>query len=188
MKRHETLPLGVVLERRKIDHPWKEYVWQAVGVFAGAAALDPRGEWRLLRRDEERERYHAGTLPLDLYRSETEGYKLNLSQKPPRVFVIVRYCEGGKPHELQPFKVTACPYEAEEYLDGGDDLVEAVAMPDAVLGLVRDFIAEHHVEQAFQKRKRKRFDPQRATHHGALEGAPAPASSRDRTPKGSDHG
>ena len=42
----------------------------------------------------------------------------------------------------------------------GDDLVDAVPMPAAVRQVVEAFVAEHHVEQAFYKRKQKRADPE----------------------------
>jgi hypothetical protein len=42
----------------------------------------------------------------------------------------------------------------------GNDLVEAVPMPDSLRGQIDAFIAEHHVERQFFKRKRDRADPQ----------------------------
>lgn len=156
----DRVPLGVVMERRLSDHPWQDHVWQPVSVFPGAPALDPKGEWTLIREGDGWARFHAGTLELKLFRSWTEGYKLNLSQRPPRVFVIVRRGDGlGDRHEWQPFHVTVCPYEAQEHLDGGDDMVEAVAMPEGMAAWVKDFVDRHHVDKPFVKRKRKRHKP-----------------------------
>ncbi|MGH6902881.1 MAG: DUF3305 domain-containing protein [Geminicoccaceae bacterium] len=45
--------------------------------------------------------------------------------------------------------------EAEGYLEG-DDVVEAVAMPDALIAWVQAFVDRHHVDQPFVKRKRER--------------------------------
>jgi len=42
----------------------------------------------------------------------------------------------------------------------GNDIVEPVPMPEAVREQVAAFVAEHHVEQEFFKRKRDRADPQ----------------------------
>ena len=159
MESQARMPLGVVLERRKVDSPWIDYAWKPVAVIPGAASLDPRGEWRDLGSGEGWVRYHAGTLPLELFRRETEGYKVNLSQDPPRVFVGLRAGEDmDSAHDLVPFLVTACPYEAQDYLDSGEEQVEAVAMPDGVVGFVQAFIERHHVDEPFYKRKRKPAD------------------------------
>lgn len=157
--KQETLPLGVVLERRRLDNPWQDFDWQPVAVIPGARPLDPRGEWIALTQGEGWARYHAGTLPLELFRKETEGYKVNLSQDPPRLFLVLR---GGEDvdcaHDLVPFLVTACPYEAQDYLDSGEETVEAVLMPEGVVAFVQAYIDRHHVDEPFRKRKRKRYD------------------------------
>ena len=45
-------------------------------------------------------------------------------------------------------------------MDSGEDLVEAVPMPEPVLAWMQDFVGQHHVEEPFVKRKRdkKRVD------------------------------
>ncbi len=159
MRNQEQLPLGVVLERRRIDHAWQDHIWKPVAVIPGAPALDPRGDWTVLAAGADWARFHAGTLSLELFRKETDGYRLNLSQEPPRLFVALRSGEDmGADHELVPFLVTACPYEAQDYLDSGDEMVEPVAMPDGVIAFVQAYIDQHHVDEPFYKRKRKRHD------------------------------
>ncbi len=157
LKGQARVPLGIVVERRAIDNPWIDHRWKAVGVIPGAAPLLPQDEWTLLRSGEDWVHYHAGTLALELFPRETEGYKLNLSQSPPRLFVVLRNGEDDDcAHEIVPFLVTACPYEAQDYLDSGEELVEAVAMPEGVIAFVQSYIDEHHIDQPFYKRKRKR--------------------------------
>ncbi len=157
MDRQEAMPMGIVLERRKIDHPWKAYDWRPVALIPGAGPLDARGDWRLLQEGEGWSRWHAGTLTLELFRKETEGYRVNLSQSPPRIFVVLRSGpDADCAHELVPFLVTACPYEAQDYLDSGDDLVEGVAMPPPIIAFVQAFVDQHHVDEPFHKRKRKK--------------------------------
>lgn len=152
----ESMPLGVVLERRVSEHPWQDYSWHAVSVIPKAPALDPKGEWKVLVEGDQVTQLHAGTLDLNLFRKETEGYKINLSQHPPRIFVVLRRDEDpDSPHELVPFHVTADPFEAQIYLDNGEDLVDPVEMPEVVAGWVKDYCDRHHVEQTFYKRKRK---------------------------------
>ena len=128
-------------------------------MIPGAPALDPAGDWRLLQEGEGWARYHAGTLPLELFHRETEGYKVNLSQEPPRLFVVMRTgADSDSQHELVPFLVTACPYEAQDYLDSGEEVVEGVAMPPDLVAFVQAYIDRHHVDEPFYKRKRKRYE------------------------------
>ena len=156
----ETLPLGVVLERRKIDHPWQDVSWLPIGVVPGAPACDPRGPWKQLRAGDGWEHYHCGTLTLSLFRKETEAYKVNLSQRPPRIFVVLRgEEEADAAHDVVPFLVTASPFEAQDYLDSGEEIVEAVPMPPDVVAFVESYVDEHHVDEPFYKRKRKPHDP-----------------------------
>ncbi len=157
MESNETLPLGVVVERRRIDHPWKDHTWQPVAVIPGATAKDPKGDWTVLRRGEDWVQYHCATLPLELFRRETEGYKVNLTQAPPRVFVVLRSDDDpDSEHEFLPFLVTASPYEAQDYLDTGEEIVEGVTMPGDVVAFVQAFVDAHHVEEVFHKRKRQK--------------------------------
>lgn len=159
MEKNETMPLGVVIERRRSDHPWLDFVWRPVAVIPGAPARNPHGEWIELRQGEDWVQYHCGTLPLDLFRAETEGYKVNLSQHPPRIYVLLRQEDDpDSPHEYVPFLVTASPYEAQDYLDSGEEIVEGVAMPDEVVAFVQAFADTHHKEEVFVKRKRKKAE------------------------------
>ncbi len=151
------LPVGVVVERRQTSHPWQEHAWRPVAVIAGAAKLDPKGDWVTLGEGPSWTRFHAGTLSLSFFRRETEGYKVNLSQQQPRVFVVMRTgYDMGCAHETLPFHVTVCPYEAQDYLDSGDELVEAVPMPQGLIALVQDYVDRHHKDEPFYKRKRKK--------------------------------
>ncbi len=161
----ETIALGVVLERRPIDHPWADWTWRPVAVIPGAAAIEAPVE---LVRDGATARFHVATLTLSLHRKETEGLRVNLSQPQPAVYIVLRGEEAGEAtdHAPKPHLVTACPYEAEDYEIGGEDRVEAVAMPPEVAALVGHFIDHHHVEEPFVKRKRTPHDPRK--------GEPAP--------------
>ncbi len=161
MKDQENLPLGIVLERRRVVHRCKDFDWRRVTVSPGAAALDPEGAWRVLAEGEDWIQYHSGTLTLELFRRETEGYKFNLTHQPPRLFVVLRGGEDADcDHDVVPFLVTACPYEAQDYLDSGEELVEPVIMPPGVTAFVQAYIDRHHVDEPFKKRKRKRHDPE----------------------------
>ena len=158
VKDQASLPLGIVVERRDLDNRWKPHAWLPVAVIAGAGPMSPEGAWRELRRGEGWVQFHAGTLPLELFPKETEGYKLNLSQQPPCLYIVLRASDDADvAHEAVPFLVTVSPYEAQDYLDVGDDIVEPVAMPEMVFAFVQDFVERHHVDEQFHKRKRKKW-------------------------------
>lgn len=167
------MPLGVVVERREIDHPWQQHSWRAVAVIPGAPAI---GAWRELARAERFVRWHAATLPLELHRTETEAYRVNLAGKTPAIYVVLRQVEPSERtagNAIAPFLVTASPYEAEGYLEG-EDVVEAAPMTEALIAWVDAFVRRHHVDEPFVKRKRKRAKdgdagppPARAQQRGA---------------------
>lgn len=162
MTRKESMPLGVVLERRAIDHPWEDHAWRPVAVIPGAPTVE---SWRRLGDGDGWVHYHAGTLDLELFPRETDGYRTNLGQPQPAVYVVLRTDEGdeemGDGHEVAPVLVTVCPHEAEGYVESGDEIVEAVPMPEEVAAWVQAFVDEHHVEVPFVKRKRDAYDPRK---------------------------
>ncbi len=153
------MPVGVIVERRKLDNPWQAYTWCAVAVVPGAPEVD---KWRVLAEAPGRSRYHAGTLPLELHPKETDGYRLNLATRLPAVYVVLRYDDAVEAG-IFPFLATVCPYEAQDYLDGDEDLVEAVPMPDVVKAWLADFVAKYHVDEPHKKRKREPYDPRKGT-------------------------
>ena len=153
----QTMALGVVLERRPIDHRWAKWSWRAVAVIPGAP---PLAAPRALKRDGKTELFHAATLELALHRKDTEGYRVNLSQPRPAIYVGLRPDADGD--GVHPFVVTACPYEGEIYDLDADERVEAVPMPAAVAAVVGGFVRRHHVDVPFVKRKRKPHDPRKA--------------------------
>ena len=153
MERSIRMPLGVVIERREIDNRWQRWAWQPVAVLPGAPPLT---QWRELLRGDRFVRWHAATLPLELHRKETEGYRYNLSGKVPAIYVGLR-AQDGDADRFAPFLVTASPYEAQYY---PDDLVEPVPMPDGLIAWVQAFVDRHHVDEPFRKRKRDRLEPE----------------------------
>lgn len=157
MKNHESMPIGVVLTRRRIDHPWQEYSWHATEAVPGAPQL---AEWRLLRQDDTEAAYLAATLPLNLYPGETTDYRQNLSQRAPMIYVVLRRNDDNGERPVRPFCVTVSPAEAQDYLDG-DELVDAVSMPIAVAAWLQNYVSRFHVERSFEKRGRGERDARR---------------------------
>lgn len=163
------MPVSVIIERRAASTEWQDYVWQPIGVVR--RLQHERGAW--LAEGEGWTHFHGGSLDLELFRGETEGYLTNLSQDPPVVFVILRRNEEAGDMDIEPFMVTACPYEAMGYTSGGENVVEGVPMPPEILSWVREFVAHHHVDMPFQKRKNKRHQDD----YGGM--AKAPGSEGD---------
>ncbi|RMF35709.1 MAG: DUF3305 domain-containing protein [Alphaproteobacteria bacterium] len=145
------MPVGVVVRRTPGVTRWARWHWSVAAVLPGAGPAD----WRELRREGEAVEYHAATLALELHGAETESYLHALAADPPVVFVVLREAEiGSQPMEV--VLVTASPYEAEAYTDSGEEIVEKVTMPPALRGWIADFVATHHREEPFVKRRRDR--------------------------------
>jgi hypothetical protein len=147
------VPLGVVVRRTPGVTRWAAWSWKAVAVLPGAGAAD----WRELRREGCAVEYHAATLTLDLHHTQTEAYLDALRARVPSIYVVMRPLaapEGAMPLEVT--LVTASPFEAQDYCDTGEEIVERVPMPEGLIALIRDFIAAHHVEEEFRKRRRDR--------------------------------
>jgi hypothetical protein len=51
--------------------------------------------------------------------------------------------------------VTASPYEAQDYCDSAEELVEKIPMSDGLLAWIKDFVDTHYEEEVFVKRQRK---------------------------------
>ncbi|MGI9434397.1 MAG: DUF3305 domain-containing protein [Geminicoccaceae bacterium] len=156
-----SMPVGIVVERRELDNRWQKVAWKPVGVLPGAAPVD---SWNEIMRGDGWIHYHMATLPLELHRKETQPYKTNLNDRPPRLYIVLRDNEDPtSDQDVIPFLVTASPFEAQDYLDAGDEIVEGVTMPEGVIAWVRTFCDHHHVDEPFKKRKRKKHDPNEAT-------------------------
>lgn len=147
---HIEMPLGVVIRKSPGVTRWAAFSWKAVAVLPGAAPAD----WVELRRAGEAIEYHAATLPLTLWAAETDAYLANLNDCIPSIYLVLREDEGEAPFDA--VLVTASTYEAQDYADSSDDIVEKIAMPDGLIAWVRDFIQEHHEHEDFIKRRRDR--------------------------------
>jgi len=152
MSADAVMPVSIVVERRASDNPWRDHTWRPIGVVPRVSAE----AGKLLASGEGFEHFHAGALDLELFRRETEGYLTNLSQNPPVIFVVMRRAEDGGDLEYTPFLATACPYEAMGYSGGGDEIVEGVPMSPEIKAWVGEFVAVHHVDEPFLKRKNRR--------------------------------
>ena len=150
-----SMPVGVVIRRTPGVTRWAKWAWKAVALLPGA----PPADWRELHRDGEVVEYHAGTLELELFRTDTEAYLTALASDPPSLYVVMQRTEvADTEHELELHLVTASAYEAQDYQDSGEEIVEPVAMPEGLEAWVRTFVERHHVDEKFVKRRRNRVD------------------------------
>lgn len=151
-----SMPLGVVVAREEIDNQWQDHIWRPIGILPGAPPVD---DWKELKRGEGWIQYHAATLPLELFRKEAEAYKFNLDGREPVIYVVLSEDEDDESdHPYFVHLVTASPYEAQDYLDSGEDIVEPIVMPEGLAAWINAFVEEHYTEEKFKKRKRDEVD------------------------------
>ncbi len=148
------ISVGVVVERRKAQSPWIDFTWKPVSVLVGLPEAAP---WTALSDAGEVATFYAGTADIELHRTETTNYRSNLAGD-GRLWVSLRPTGIDPPYEV--FGVTADPAEGEAWTEAGGDLVDVVAMPEPIRAVIDEFVAEHHVDRPFYKRKRDRADPE----------------------------
>jgi hypothetical protein len=149
------IAVGVVVERRAASSPWIDHLWQPVAVLAGVPEAAP---WTPLPGASGVDTFYMGAAEIELYRTETTNYRDNLASGRPSLWVVLRPTGSDPPFSV--ITVTADPAEGEAFTETATDLVEAVPMPEAIAQAVAAFVAEHHVEHPFHKRKRDRADPE----------------------------
>jgi hypothetical protein len=156
MERHEAMPVGIIVQKRRINHPWQEWTWEPVGVLPWA---EEGVRWRLLTEEPDRIRYHAATMTVHLYRSDTEAYVANLDTGAPAIYVGISEGDPAAGEwEFEPSFVSLSPYEAQDRTDSAEELIERLEVPPAMLEWLEAFVAKHHEEEAFVKRRRDRID------------------------------
>jgi len=149
------IPVAVLAERRPGSTPWAEWSWRAVEVLEDAPDLPP---WTVLREAEGRTLFLAGHAEVVLCPTDTPNYRDNLMADPPRIWVVLRPCDP--PPGMALHTVTVDAGEAELYADSGADLLESLPMPPRLRAVAEAFVAQHHVERVFHKRRRDRANPE----------------------------
>jgi len=151
----QSIAVGVLLRRVPGVTRWAKWHWHVSGLIVGTAP----GHWQELRCDGDTAEFLAGGAELTLWSGETEAYLTALSDAPPSVYAILRDTgDASTPFEVA--LVTASPFEAQDHADNAEDLVEKLPMPPGLIAWVEDFVALHHHDEAFVKRRRdkKRVD------------------------------
>jgi len=146
-----SMPVGIVVRKTPGVTRWVAWTWQVVAVLPGAGPAN----WRELRREGGAVEYHAATLQLDLWSSDTEAYLVALAARTPGVMVVLNGAtDPAAEMPWVPALITASPYDGQDYMDSGEGLIEMVPMPPGLIAWVRDFVRDHHAEVPFVKRRR----------------------------------
>ncbi len=149
----DTIPVGIIVRRTPGVTRWATWSWRVSALLPGAGPAD----WRELRREGDAVEFHAATMTLELFSSDTQGYVVSLASKTPCLYVVLS--EDDSADAKLPWKpelLTASAFEGQGYAESGEGLVERVPMPLPLISFVRDFVQAHHVEEEFAKRKRDR--------------------------------
>ncbi len=159
MKNELKINVAVIAEIRKAsshsNNIWAEDYWMPSAVIFGSVNHEV-GD--VIRQTESATAYYMGRSEIYCHAKETESYIFNFESEVPAVYVILRRDEEDE-HPLDYFvhAVTVSPYEAQDYADPAEDIIERVPMPTKLAVTLMDFIDHHHVDEPFKKRKRKNF-------------------------------
>ena len=159
------IPVGVVVERRKAMSQWADFIWQPVAVLPGVPDAKP---WSVLKTTDDVTSFYAGEMEMELHRAHSPFYRDNLASGAPLLWIVLYPAEGDPPYTLA--TVTADPSEGEAFTETGTNLVESVAMPEAIREIVAAFAAGHPTEQLVFKRKRERANPEALARRAPVRG------------------
>lgn len=146
------LRVGVVARSYPPVSVWGGRVLRPFAVLPDLPDLSPGTQMSAIGGIET---VYLGDHALVLYSGETGHYRSNLSAARPSVWVAL---DGA-----QVLVATVDPHEGESLASDPGRVVEAVPMPDPVQAALQAFVAAHHVEEVFVKRKRKPAAIQTAT-------------------------
>ncbi|MFN3888853.1 MAG: DUF3305 domain-containing protein [Beijerinckiaceae bacterium] len=141
------LEVGVVVVRRSTGGPWADVSWRPVVVLAAPPPLEAGA---FLSSASGEDLFYAGAAELCLHVSATSHYRDNLRSGRPSVWVAIAAANNLVCVQA----VTVDPYEGEALAEIYGECLDAAPMPAALRDAVSRFVAAHHVERAFVKRKR----------------------------------
>jgi hypothetical protein len=140
--------VGVIVARRAPRTVWGACSWAPAVVLVAPLALE---KGAFISSAESDELYYAGAASLSLYASETAHYRDNLQSGRPSVWIALAV-ESAFPEIVC---VTADPYEGEALAEIHGSCLEAVAMPIQLRDWAQAFVATHHIDRPFVKRRRR---------------------------------
>lgn len=147
------LRVGVVATRRPPVTRWGSGELRPTAILPAEPATPAN---TMLSDQNGAQLWYLGARDVVLYQGDTGHHQDNLQSGRPALWVALR---GQDPARAEVVCVTADPYEGEGLASDLDLMVEAVPMPDAIQEQVAAFVAKHHIEIPFKKRKRAPADP-----------------------------
>lgn len=145
------LHVGAVVRQSPGVTRWARHIWKPVAVIPGA----PEAFWKELVREGDVVDYHAGTVTMELFRADVEGYLVSLNMAVPSVWVVMDKDQTSQsPSGWVVSAVTASAHEALDALDSGESIVESVPIPESLAAWIKEFVDMHYVEEPFKKRRR----------------------------------
>lgn len=145
------LLVGAVVRRTPGVTRWARDIWKPVAVIPGA----PEAFWKEMVREGDVVDYHAGTVAMELFRADVESYLVSLNMTTPSVWIIMDRDESRRsPSGWFVSAITASAYEAQDALDSGESIVEAVPIPESLAAWIKEFVDMHYIEEPFKKRRR----------------------------------
>ncbi len=151
-QRTECVSLCVILARKDIQSRWSDHIWEPAGVVLDA----PKGVHGKIREEGNGfVHYFMECDPLELHRKDAPAYRENLAQAGGGSLWVV-LGEEDEEEEALPYNVqlvTASPYEAQDYLDSGELVVEVVEMPQLLQAFIGEYVENCPEEEEFIKRK-----------------------------------
>ena len=140
----EVLRLGVVGVFYPPANAWAKGQMRPVAVMADLPPLEPGSP---MTEQDGAKTVYLGDFALVLHSGETRHYIDNLRARQPSVWVAMIA------EQVQ--MLTIDPYEGEALASDVERVVEALPMPPQTMARIEGFVAEHHVEETFHKRKRR---------------------------------
>lgn len=147
--------IAVVMEKRRVTQGrWRTEHWQALGVVVDHGEPTRWDAALPIHRNEGTEQYLRRGFSLELHRDEAESYYYNLLSAHPSVFVICR--EDPATGRVEPVLTRVSHYEAQAYLEAGDE-VHAVSMPPDIYRWVERFVVDNYQPEVKKARKRENW-------------------------------
>jgi len=142
-----SMPVAVIMQRRRVEHRWADEAWAAVGVVPDRGNLPPL---QVLGESPERDYYLVSGLELELHTDENEGYYENCVAPESKVFVLWRMIDG----RAIPVRASVSYVEGTRMFDSGEN-ADGVTMPAEIYAWLAGYLREHYTPR-----------PRRGRQHG----------------------
>lgn len=150
----EAVRVGVIMQRRHIDHRWQPYAWSpAELVFDGVDDCKPM----CVSDDESNWRWLIGGMEVRLYSDEAEGYFLNATSPQPCWFIMWRLEEVNGVELAVPKAVTLSYNEAARMMDAGER-VDTLPLHQSYVDHLQAFSREYYRPEPRKKARKPSFE------------------------------